>query len=171
MANTYTLIASSTLSSSAASVTFSSITNTYTDLVLKASLRSTAASLVGTATVTFNGNTGSVYSYTVLRANGTTPQSVAAPANGSAYLGAIPAASSTSNVFSYSELYIPSYTSSTSKPFSAESIQEDNGINFYSGVAANLFIPTSAITSITIGLGGNSFASGSSFFLYGIKNS
>ena len=41
MANTYTLISSNVLSSSAASVTFSAIPATYTDLVVKTSVRET----------------------------------------------------------------------------------------------------------------------------------
>ena len=45
MPATYTLIASNTLSSAAASVTFSAIPATYTDLVLRYSARSDGASV------------------------------------------------------------------------------------------------------------------------------
>ena len=55
MANTYTLIQAQTLVSSAASVTFSSIPGTYTDLKIVASSRN--ASTFGTSYVRFNGTT------------------------------------------------------------------------------------------------------------------
>ena len=45
MATTYTLITSQTLASSAASVTFSSIPSTYTDLVLRVSARTDNAAV------------------------------------------------------------------------------------------------------------------------------
>ena len=53
-ANTYTLISSNVLGSSAASVTFSSIPATYTDLVLRVSARTDADD---TSLITFNGTT------------------------------------------------------------------------------------------------------------------
>jgi hypothetical protein len=45
MANTYTLIASNTLGASAASVTFSAIPSTYTDLVVRYSAASCDAAV------------------------------------------------------------------------------------------------------------------------------
>ena len=62
------LISSQTLGSSAASVTFSSIPATYTDLVLKVSVRSDVAATADTLFMQFNSIT-SGYSETNLYAN------------------------------------------------------------------------------------------------------
>lgn len=73
MANTYTLISSNTLTSSAASVTFSSIPATYTDLVLRISSRTDAAGATATVAAQFNGDTTSAnYSETNLNSDGAT---------------------------------------------------------------------------------------------------
>ena len=61
MATTYNLISSNVLSSSAASVTFSSIPAIYTDLVLRCSTRGTGFS--NTVLYYFNGNSSNT-SYT-----------------------------------------------------------------------------------------------------------
>jgi hypothetical protein len=67
MPTTYEPIATQTLGSAAASVTFSSIPATYTDLVLICN--GTAASNTG-LTLRFNGDTTSNYSMTVLEGSG-----------------------------------------------------------------------------------------------------
>ena len=54
MPNTYQKIASVTLTSAAASIDFTSIPSTYTDLLIKASLRSAAASVNPGLKITFN---------------------------------------------------------------------------------------------------------------------
>lgn len=66
--STYTPIATTTLSSAASSITFSSIPSTYTDLVLVAKLTRDNA---GSPILRFNGDTSSNYSQTFLEGNGT----------------------------------------------------------------------------------------------------
>ena len=70
MANTYTLISSNTLTSSAASVTFSSIPATYTDLVLRISARSDRVSTTDRLRLTFNSDTATNYSNITLVGDG-----------------------------------------------------------------------------------------------------
>jgi hypothetical protein len=71
--STYTPIATTTLGSSAASYTFSSIPSTYTDLVLVASIKYTVS---GDYTkLTFNADTASNYSSTYLLGNGSAASS------------------------------------------------------------------------------------------------
>jgi hypothetical protein len=168
MPSTYTLISSNVLSSSAASVTFSAIPSTYTDLVLRVSGRTT---VTGQATdnleLRFNG------SITRLRGNGSTASSSANSGvtviNG---LTAFDAADATSNTFSSLEIYVPSYLASQNKPVSLFSAQEDNNATANIVATAGLWRDTTAISSIYIGSNsGGSFVSGSSFYLYGIKNS
>lgn len=172
MANTYTLIASNTLGSSAASVTFSAIPGTYTDLVLRISARSDRTATAIAVGVEINNNTSATYSWTLLRGDGasaTSLRSSGPPAN----IGVSPAASATSNTFSNQELYIPNYTGTTKKVMSSATVAENNATTGYIEAYAELVDITTAITQITLKSGGgaNNFTSGSSFFLYGIKNS
>jgi len=172
MANTYTLIASNTLSSSAASVTFSSIPATYTDLVLKMSVRTDNAVISSFINLEFNNVGGTSYSRTLLRGSGS-----AASSNRNSLQSEISlqtagsGASSTSNTFSNTEVYIPSYLVSQNKPLSATSGAENNATEAYVTTFAGLWTNTNAITQIKITANGENFVSGSSFFLYGIKNS
>jgi len=175
MANTYTLIASNILSSSAASVTFSSIPSTYTDLVVKWSARGDYASANWYLIIRLNGSSSSIYSQTTLYTDSTTVSSNRT-SNGTNLLPDPPAldtAGNTSNTFTNNELYIPSYTASQNKPISYFGVVEQNtaSSNFSIGTAATLFSSTSAISSIYIAPNNGNFVSGSSFFLYGIKNS
>ena len=162
MANTYTLIASNTLGSSAASVTFSAIPQTYTDLVLRVSARS---STTNNAQVSFNGVTTN-RSYTMLRGEST----VGNERGASMPIIGLTTSDFTANTFNSYELYFPSYTAANFKPLSSIGTEENNSSsNFENRIAAALWSDTSAITSITIN--GGDFVSGSSFYLYGIKNS
>lgn len=173
MANTYTLISSNTLSSTAASVTLNSIPATYTDLVLKCSTR---GSVSGNTTflVSFNGAaSGTLYSTTELIGEGSTPFSQRTNDYSSVEAYALQNDSgTTANTFNNVEVYIPSYTVSQNKPVSLFGVKENNSstVNVIDADAA-LWRSTSAITSIVIALGSGSFVSGSSFYLYGIKNS
>ena len=174
MPNTYTLISSNVLTSTTASVTFSSIPATFTDLVLRISGRTT---VTGQATdnleLRFNGSSSSIYSITRLRGDGSTASSSrnsgVTVING---LTAFDAADATTATFSSLEIYVPSYLASQNKPVSLFSAQENNNTTANVVFTAGLWRDTSAITSIYIGSNsGGSFVSDSSFYLYGIKNS
>ena len=174
MANTYTLISSNTLSASAASVTFSSIPATYTDLCLKISARTTEANNDSSFNVTFNGVTTTTYSRTRLRGTGSVASSSSLSNATSIDTGDNATGSTaTSNTFSNVEIYIPSYTASQNKPVSLFNVLENNSTAANMNAAAGLWRNTSVITSITLdGIpASGQFASGSSFYLYGIKNS
>jgi hypothetical protein len=171
MANTYTLISSNVLASSAASVTFSSIPATYTDLVLKWSARS--SDLGNAIYLKLNTDTGSNYSDTYLLGNGSAASSGNESSATTATLyGQNNRSDYTSNTFSNGELYIPSYTVSQNKPMSLFGGSENNASGaFYSqNASAILWRNTATITGITLSAYTN-FVSGSSFYLYGIKNS
>lgn len=168
---TYTLIASTTLTGSQATVTFSSIPSTYTDLVLKISARTDSAGVVSSGYIQMNSVT-STYSYTFIRGDGASATS----GNDSAtyagfYLAGIDGGTATSNTFSNQEIYIPSYQASQKKPVSQTSSMETNATTAYTFGVAGLCSSTAAISSLTINLnGGVNFVSGSTFYLYGIKN-
>lgn len=169
---TYNLIASNTLSSSAASVTFSAIPGTYTDLVLRGSSRVSFAQAVIDFYITVNSITSS-YSDTSVYASGSSAVSGRNIWGGAGwYGGRNPGSTATSNTFGSFELYIPNYAGSTNKPASYISAAENNSSTDWQIYnAANLLSNTAVISSITVNSDGRNFVSGSSFFLYGIKNS
>jgi hypothetical protein len=174
MPSSRTLISSQTLASSAASVTFSSISATYTDLVLRISARADAAT--PTVYLNFNGDTsasGTLYSHTYIRGNGSTATSSRASSNTTVEIfGGNNQSTYTANTFSNMEIYIPSYTTTTSKPMGIATVAEDNNTtaNFVNATAG-LYRNSTALSSILIASASGNFVSGSSFYLYGIKNS
>jgi hypothetical protein len=175
MASTYTLISSNVLSSSAASVTFSSIPSTYTDLVLRFSARVDGAVGNSNGKLQFNGDTSTAnYSYTFLQGNGSAASSSNNPTGVIGYIQIsryADGASATANTFSNVELYIPSYTASQKKPIYYYAAQEDNTTTAYLFSLAGLYQSNSAISSLTITDSSYNLIAGSSFYLYGIKNS
>ena len=174
MPSTYTLISSNVLTSSAASVTFSAIPSTYTDLVLRISARSTRAATSNNLDLRINADSSALYSYTYLYGTGTTATSSRSSADTSLFVSTMNAANSTANTFTSAEIYIPSYTASQNKPLGSFGSFENNSATVNELDAnAHLYRSTSAITSLTLysGLGSFNFDTGSSFYLYGIKNS
>lgn len=169
MPSTYTLISSNVLSSSAASVTFSAIPSTYTDLVLRMSVASTG---VIDGILRFNGSSASNYSRTYLQGNGAS--TLNARSTNSSFIGLQDLYrnnGNTANTFSNCEIYIPSYTVSQSKPISAILADESNNTTANITIIAGLFRDNTAISSFSISPNSGDFVSGSSFYLYGIKNS
>lgn len=172
MPSTYTLISSNVLSSSAASVTFSAIPATFTDLVVRLSGRSDESGATRSdLTLVVNG-TSANYSYTRLIGSGSAATSSRVSGTVSFGIGEISGAAGTSNTFASGEIYIPSYLASQNKQISSNIMQENNTTSAYIRAYANLWSNTSAITSLAFTVnGGFNFVAGSSFYLYGIKNS
>ena len=172
MANTYTLIASSTVGAGgASSISFSSIPSTYTDLVIKLSTRDTDASANnGYVLMTFNGSTSS-YSARQLRGSGS---AVVSGLGGTTNIdvaigGAMDSAGNTTNTFSNIEVVIPNYAGSSYKSTSSDAVGENNATAAYSGFVAGLWSNTAAITSISFAPT-VLFAQYSTAYLYGVKN-
>lgn len=171
MATTYTFIASQTLTSTAATVTFSSIPQTFTDLVLRASVKSNNVNQSAKMRMRVNGNSGSVYSSLVISHDGgsasNTQRNLVTD-----FDNMLRQSGSASNAYSFAsvELMIPSYTVSQHKPMLAISSFTGNsdGGNYYS---INQAQDNNPITSILLFNDGSEvFSVGSSFFLYGISN-
>jgi hypothetical protein len=175
MPSTYTLISSNVLASSAASVTFSAIPSTYTDLVLRISARSAASATTDSFTIKFNGSSAAEYSYTYISGNAISASSSRDFGNAAGYYGElVNGNTATSNTFSSTEIYIPSYTASQNKPISTFGATETNTATnaTYIQALADLWRNTAAITSIAITNGSaTAFQIGSSFYLYGISKS
>ena len=169
MANTYTLISSNVLTSGAATVTFSSIPATYTDLQIFCSARDadTGGAVVA---LSFNGVT------TNLSSRNLTGNGSAASSGSSTSALAISARSDsgdrTANTFGNSSFYVTNYASSTlNKSVSVDSVEETNATGAFMNMTAGLWSSTATITSLTLTPGVANFVTGSSFYLYGIKNS
>ena len=166
------LITSTTLSSSAASVTFSGIPATYTDLVLKCSVRNTVSGAGMNMKIEINGSTSSVYSETRLGGYNSTTFSDRTSNATESEVGYVNGDTSTADTFSSVEIYIPSYTASQNKPFSSISALEQNATtNWFIVTYADLFRDTSAINSIKLKPNSDNWKSGSSFYLYGLLDS
>lgn len=163
MATTYEPLATQTLSSSAASVTFSSISGAYTDLVIIASAQGTVGG--NGMTMRLNGDTGSNYSNTFLRGNGSAASS-ARVANDSQWavsnFSGIPTASFGTyifNIFNYSN-------TTTNKTGLMRGNSAADGVD----AIVNSWRSNAAVSSILIGTTGGNYATGSTFTLYAIKS-
>ncbi len=171
MPTTMKLIAKNVLGSDTASVTFSDIPGTYTDLLLVCSGRSTRSATVDENFVRFNSDNGTTkYSNRNLYGDGASAASGSNYGRSSGYLycGITVGNTATSNTFASTEIYIPNYAGSTNKSVSSTSISETNATTAYITTQAGLWSDTAAITSILILPENGSWKSGSSFFLYGI---
>jgi hypothetical protein len=173
MAVTYTLIQSVTVGSGgAASIEFGSIPQTYTDLVLVMSMRTTNASVADYAAVSFNSSTSSFSQRTVAGTGATAVSSNYTSSPDSRIVGQVVGNTATASVFSNGSLYIPNYTSSTYKSFSYDAARENNATGTELGFGAGLWSNTAAITSIALtSWAGGTILQHSSASLYGIKNS
>jgi len=169
MANTYTLIEAKTLSTPAASVTFTSIPATYTDLLLWTSIRASSGGGIS-AGLRFNGSTTN-YSERLLYGGGSGTAASANATTTSIQWANLGNDTNTSNTFSNCQLYIPNYAGSTFKSVSTESVTENNATNADIYLDAGLWSDTAAITSLTLTASTPDFATNSTFYLYGIKNS
>jgi hypothetical protein len=170
MATTYKAIASQVLSSSTASVTFSSIPSTYTDLVLKVSSRTDVASVSSSFYIYYNSTSVSSGSYTFIQGNGASAVSGRDSAQTWAYLAGTGGSSVTANTFAASEFYIPNYASAVAHQAVGFDATENNATTGYLRFAASLFGASTAITSLIIAANSANFVSGSRFDLYGITH-
>ena len=75
----------------------------------------------------------------------------------------------TANVFSNYEIYIPNYTSSNYKSWLVDSVTENNATTSYCEIASGVWSNTAAITKVSLLLSGSiKFVQNSTFTLYGI---
>jgi hypothetical protein len=170
LANTYTLISSSTVGSGgAANIEFTSISGSYTDLALLVTCR-TASGGADSVKIAFNSDTTSGnYQIKYLEGNGTNVSSGTSP---SQYSVSASGSTDTASTFSNAQVYIPNYAGSNKKSWSSDTVTENNGTAAYATLIAGLWDNTSAITTIKLTTtGAANFAQYSTAYLYGIKNS
>ena len=168
MANTMALIQSVTVpSGGSASIDFTSIPSTYTDLVLEFSARTAQSEVATWLKIAFNGSASS-FSSRYLVGNG----AAASSSTLAQYGGDAVSATSTASTFSNVQIYIPNYAGSTNKSYSVDSVTENNATSAYALMIAGLWSNTAAINQITLTPNtGANFVQYSTAYLYGISNS
>ena len=165
-------------SGGATSIAFTNIPQTYTDLYVVLSLRSSASGgAYDPILYRFNQSTTG-YSARSLYGNGasagsgtpTTATSTAASGTwGRLNDAGIPTASQTASTFGSTSFYVPNYTSSNNKSVSSETVEENNATTSWMEIDAALWSDVSAITRVDFALKDGSFVQHSTATLYGIS--
>jgi len=173
MVASWDLIASNTLGSNTSTVTFSSIPDTYNDLVLKGTVKGTGTNSYIQAAKNFNSDTGSNYNRTALYIDGTPSQLQSNGETLERYMIPNPSSSEYNNSFSFFELLITRYNSTSHKKLDRTlwtNLPNGGGLGLtgiYLGVWANT---SNAIHTISLAdsVGSYQWVAGSTFYLYGI---
>jgi hypothetical protein len=155
MPKTYEPIQTQTIGTAIATVTFSSIPQTYTDLILVANLIDSN----GFSVMRFNSDSGNNYSRTWMYGSGTSALS----SRGSNISGLDLKATTSGSEFSVDVVHLLNYSNTTTyKSCLIRQSLASQEVALYAGLWRN----TSAISTITIS---NDIRIGSTFTLYGIK--
>lgn len=159
-----------TIGSTAGSITFNNIPQTFTDLKIVVSSRHNNAGTIDSSVIRLNGDTTN-YSDTLVYGTGTNIYSNRY--TGQTFIGYIAddGNSALGNTFSNWEIYIPNYTSSNYKQLLIDGVSENNtSTNDYQRQTfqGSLWRNTAAITSIFIGGYAGNPQQYSSYSLYGI---
>ena len=171
---TYALIDSQTLGFTTASVTFSSISSAYTDLVLVVNFRSASTGDTRCSVRVGNGSvdTGNNYSVTALVGSGTTAYS-GRDSTRSNFDSYISEAESTSSEFSLNIFQFMDYSNTTTNKtvlIRENTLNVGSGMNPGTAAVVGLYRSTVALNTIQVfDLTGRSIAAGSTFRLYGIQ--
>jgi len=163
------LIARQTLGSAAASVTFSNIAATWRDLrLVTQALSARTSNNLDAICFRFNGDSATNYSATYLAGDGSAASSGRSSSIGFGVIGRINTSLSGNTTPSIGALDVMSYANAsvyTTTLGETAANQEALSVARY----VSLWRSTAAVTSITLlNAGGNDFASGSTFSLFGI---
>jgi hypothetical protein len=173
MANTFELISSSTVGASpVASIDFTGLSASYTDLQIFTSVRSSDAGVRAALNITVAGSS-SGYSSKLVRGYDNTTVDSASGGSTSINTFRVPAAGNTASVFSNDVIYIPNYSGSNYKSMSLDNAMETaltTGTTNYLSLSAGLWSNTTAISQISFTLGAGNFVQYSSIYIYGVKN-
>lgn len=156
---TYSLIQSQTISSSTASVTFSSIPQTFTDLILVTRTFRSAAAVMK---INFNGDTATNYSEGHMQGDGTNDSCAG---NSNIAYGIIDYASQTTTPVMSVVNFLDYSNTTTFKTFLSRSGDSTNNVIAY----VNLWRSSAAISSIVLALFSGTISADSTFKLYGIE--
>lgn len=161
---TMTLISTITVGAGGAtSMDFTSIPQTYTDLQVVVSARSGFSANYLYLNLFLNNSSTSITARNLLGTGSATSSNT----NAQIDAGAV-AATATANTFSNVTIYIPNYTGSTNKSWSADGVTENNATAGFQSITAGLWSNTAAVTTVTIQAGGTTFQQYTTASLYGI---
>ncbi len=164
MANTFELIASTTVGAGgASSIDFTSIPSTFTDLVIKLSVRPNSADSIA---IKFNGSTTG-YTSKNLEGSGASASSGSSPSSGR-YINY--AVLTTASTFTSADVYVPNYAGSSYKSALADGVGEANATTAYQDMNAILWSNTAAINQVTLYFVSQNLVQYSTAYLYGVKN-
>jgi hypothetical protein len=165
--NTYVALDKVTVGSATPSITFTGISQAYTDLVIVANGSTAAASSIN---MTFNGDTGSNYSYTLLNGSGSSATSSRSSSQTKIQVTDSDGYWTTTAGAGAIIIQVMNYANTTT--YKTVLTRSNNAAN---GVTANVGLwrgstgsATQAITSVTISGATQNIAAGSTFSLYGI---
>jgi hypothetical protein len=164
MARTYEPIATQTVGTATQTITFSSIPQTYTDIVVASAIQVSGNVNVW---VRFNSDTGSNYSFTTLQGNGSTGVSGRSANDTKIQLDSVAYPYFAGTGFSPNLVHVFNYSNAT--VYKTCLLRANNatvGVSLFCGLWRN----TAAITSISFIAGAVNFSVGTTFTLYGVKS-
>lgn len=170
MTATYEPISTQTLGSDQATVTFSSIPQTYTDLILVANLKHSFAGSLGVrdSFISFNSDTSTNYSATELYGNGSS-----ATSNRETSIAGIPCVASMASATSFMPTVIQIFNYTNTTTYKTVLIRGGNADDTNYGTYAHVGLwraTPAAITRIDVYAKSTYvWKTGSTFTLYGIK--
>jgi hypothetical protein len=169
MPKTYEPISTQTLGTATGTVNFNSIPQNYTDLILISNIRISGTGGEG-ASLRFNSDTSSNYSYTRLFASSSVTSDRGSNLTADEF-GYYPGDDSTSGLFGIGVTQIQNYSNTTTfKPYLLRWNNNQNVGTQHVGLTSGLYRSTSAINSITLTANvSKNFVIGCSFTLYGIR--
>jgi hypothetical protein len=147
--------------------TFSSLPQTYDDLVIIHNARGDTAANDTQLDMRFNGDTGSNYNYQQLFANGTATSAVRNNSSSLLRINQFAAASSTANVFTGGVTEVYAYANNVAFKSATGYGGNFDGSNIRSITGAGQWRNTAAITSVTVFPGAGAFVAGSVITVYG----
>jgi hypothetical protein len=166
---TMKLIETRTLGTAQASIEFTSIPQTFTDLVITISARSNRPSAVDDAvSVKLNGTTTN-FTNKILQGTGSEVGAGATFFGQGFFLATCTGASATANTFGNSTVYIPNYTAAINKSISTDTTTENNNTFSTITLIAGLWSNTAPVISILFdNFSVTNFVAGTTISLYGI---
>ena len=170
-AGAFDLLETTTLTSSASSVTFTGLGaySDYKHLQIRMVSRATDAASADSLYINLNNDSGNNYSYHRLLGTGTGVASSAATSLPFAFLGIHPANSLAAGVFGAHVVDIlDAFSSSKNSTIRSLGGVADSGFNAI-GLYSGLWMNSNAVTQIGLTTSGTAFTIGSRFSLYGVK--
>jgi hypothetical protein len=133
----------------AATLTFSNIPQTGTDLLMVVSHRNNGGANQDNITMRINGLSGNDYKARKLESNGSSVFSASQTATGDTWPYSN-SSSSLANTFTNTSYYFPSYSTTGIKNWSIDAVMENDGTGYQQLIAGSYSISISGITSIQL---------------------